>query len=73
MMALREQLNDAMKEAMKAKDAQAPGTLRLMLAGIKDRDIAARTETSRDRLGDDDILRPARQDDQAARGIRDRL
>jgi uncharacterized protein YqeY len=56
LMALREQLNDAMKEAMKAKDAKRLATVRLMLAALKDRDIAARTETSRELLGDDEIL-----------------
>ena len=55
-MSLRQQLNDAMKEAMKAKDAKRLATVRLMLAALKDRDIAARTETSRDLLGDDEIL-----------------
>ena len=55
-MSLREQLNDAMKEAMKAKDTKRLATLRLMLAALKDRDIAARTETSRELLGDDEIL-----------------
>jgi uncharacterized protein YqeY len=55
-MGLREQLNDAMKEAMKAKDAKRLATVRLILAALKDRDIAARTETSRDLLGDDEIL-----------------
>ena len=55
-MSLRDQLNDAMKEAMKAKDAKRLATVRLMLAALKDRDIAARSETSRDLLGDDDIL-----------------
>ena len=55
-MSLRQQLNDAMKEAMKAKDAKRLSTLRLVLAALKDRDIAARTETSRDLLGDDEIL-----------------
>ena len=55
-MALREQLTDAMKEAMKAKDAKRLATVRLILAALKDRDIAARTETSRDLLGDDEIL-----------------
>ena len=45
-----------MKEAMKAKDAKRLATVRLMLAALKDRDIAARTETSRDLLGDDEIL-----------------
>ncbi len=55
-MSLRAQLNDAMKEAMKAKDAKRLATVRLMLAALKDRDIAARSETSRDLLGDDEIL-----------------
>ena len=55
-MALREQLNEAMKEAMRAKDVRRLATLRLVLAALKDRDIAARTEDSRDLLGDDEIL-----------------
>jgi uncharacterized protein YqeY len=55
-MSLRDKLNDSMKEAMKAKDAKRLGTLRLILSALKDRDIAARTETSRDLLGDDEIL-----------------
>ena len=55
-MSLRAQLNDAMKEAMKAKDTKRLATVRLMLAALKDRDIAARSETSRDLLGDDEIL-----------------
>ena len=55
-MSLRQQLNDSMKDAMKAKDAKRLATLRLVLAALKDRDIAARTETSRELLGDDEIL-----------------
>jgi uncharacterized protein YqeY len=55
-MSLREKLTDAMKEAMKAKDAKRLATVRLMLASLKDRDIAARSETSRELLGDDEIL-----------------
>jgi len=55
-MSLRDQLNDAMKEAMKAKDAKRLATVRLVLAALKDRDIAARSETSRELLGDDEIL-----------------
>jgi len=55
-MSLRQQLNDAMKEAMKAKDAKRLATLRLVLAALKDKDIAARSETSRELLGDDEIL-----------------
>ena len=55
-MSLRQQLNDAMKEAMKAKDAKRLATVRLVLAALKDRDIAARSETNRELLGDDEIL-----------------
>ena len=55
-MSLRAQLTDAMKEAMKAKDAKRLGTVRLVLAALKDRDIAARSETNRELLGDDEIL-----------------
>ena len=55
-MSLRAQLNDAMKEAMKTKDAKRLATVRLVLAALKDKDIAARSETSRDLLGDDEIL-----------------
>jgi uncharacterized protein YqeY len=55
-MGLREQINDSVKEAMKAKDAKRLGTLRLINAAIKDRDIAARTADSRDLLGDDELL-----------------
>ena len=39
---LRASLNDALKEAMRARDQRATSTLRLILAALKDRDIAAR-------------------------------
>jgi uncharacterized protein YqeY len=55
-MSLREKLTGAMKEAMKAKDAKRLATVRMILAALKDRDIAARSETSRDLVPDDDIL-----------------
>jgi uncharacterized protein YqeY len=55
-MGLRERFNEQMKEAMKAKDTRRLSTLRMVLAALKDRDIAARTETSRELLGDDEIL-----------------
>jgi uncharacterized protein len=53
---LRERLNEAMKDAMRARDQAALGTIRLMLAKLKDVDIAARTETSREGISDDKIL-----------------
>jgi len=55
-MGLRETINDSVKEAMKAKDAKRLGTLRLINAAVKDKDIAARTADSRELLGDDEIL-----------------
>ena len=53
---LREKLNEAMKDAMRARDAAALGTIRLILAKLKDVDIAARTETNRDGVAEDKIL-----------------
>ncbi len=55
-MGLREQINDSLKVAMKARDQKRVGTLRLVNAALKDKDIAARTETSRELLGDEEIL-----------------
>src|SRR3546814_8542298 len=54
---LRETLSQALKDAMKAKDARRTATLRLILAALKDRDIAARTDGA-DRTGipETDIL-----------------
>ena len=53
---LRDKLNDAMKAAMRARDQAALGTIRLILAKLKDVDIAARTEASREGVADDKIL-----------------
>src|SRR4249919_2427041 len=55
-MGLREQFTDAMKEAMRAKETKRLATVRLILSALKDRDIAARTEDSREGIGDDKIL-----------------
>jgi hypothetical protein len=54
---LRQRLNDALKEAMKAKNARATSTCRLILAALKDRDIASRTADDREGIGDEDILK----------------
>ncbi|MFQ5940022.1 MAG: GatB/YqeY domain-containing protein [Alphaproteobacteria bacterium] len=53
---LRTRLNDALKSAMKAKDELAVSTLRLILAALKDRDIAARTKGETNGIGEDEIL-----------------
>ena len=51
-MGLRDRFTDAMKEAMKAKQAKRLGTIRLILAGVQERSIAARV----DALSEDEIL-----------------
>ncbi len=53
---LRTRLNDALKSAMKAKDELAVSTLRLILAALKDRDIAARTKGDTNGIGEDEVL-----------------
>ncbi|MEI3851515.1 MULTISPECIES: GatB/YqeY domain-containing protein [unclassified Ensifer] len=52
---MRDQFADAMKEALKAKDARRTSTVRLIQAAIKDRDIANRG-LGKDPVSDDDIL-----------------
>ncbi len=52
----RTELSDALKDAMRAKEARAVSTLRLILAALKDRDIAARGKGKSEGIGDDDIL-----------------
>jgi uncharacterized protein YqeY len=53
---LRDQLNEAMKTAMRARDTAALGTIRLILAKLKEVDIANRTETNREGVADERIL-----------------
>ena len=53
---LRSELNDALKQSLKAKESSAVSTLRLILAALKDRDIAARGNGNCDGIGEDEIL-----------------
>ncbi len=53
---LRTELNDSLKTAMRAKDTIAVATIRLILAALKDRDIAARGKGNTEGLTDDEIL-----------------
>lgn len=53
---MREALSNALKDAVRAKDKIATATLRLVLAALKDRDIAARTAGDRGGIEDADIL-----------------
>ncbi len=53
---LRDKLNEALKEAMRARDIEAVGAIRLILAKLKEVDIASRTEANREGVADDKIL-----------------
>jgi len=52
---LRNTLNDALKTAMRDRDAATTSTLRMILAALKDRDIAARPKGVTAGIGDDEI------------------
>ncbi len=53
---IRTELNEALKTAMKAQDKCTVGTIRLILAALKDRDICARAEGNEDGVPESDIL-----------------
>lgn len=56
-MPLRDKVNAALKDAMRAKEADRLSTLRLINAAIKDKDIAMRGGTEEEAgVSDDDIL-----------------
>ena len=54
---LRQALADRLKVAMKARDARTVSTVRLILAALKERDVAARGEGNAEGLADPDIAR----------------
>lgn len=53
---LRTRLNDSLKAAMKAKETLTVATVRLILAALKDRDIAARGKGNLEGIDEDGIL-----------------
>ncbi len=53
---LREQITEAMKDAMRAREPETLSTVRMILAGIKDKDIAARPAGNATGIGDPEIL-----------------
>jgi uncharacterized protein YqeY len=53
---LREQITEAMKDAMRAREPDTLSTVRMILAGIKDKDIAARPGGNANGIGDPEIL-----------------
>lgn len=53
---LRDELNAALKEAMRAKDMLRVTTIRMILAAFKDRDIAARTDGPDSGVGEAELV-----------------
>jgi uncharacterized protein len=53
---LRSRLTDALKEALKARDQRSVSTLRMVLAQLKDRDIAARPGGNATGIGEGEIV-----------------
>lgn len=52
---LRQEINDSLKEAMRGQDRRRMATLRLIMAAVKDRDIAARSAGKDGTVSDDEI------------------
>lgn len=55
-MVLRTKISDALKQAMRDKDAQRLSTLRLINAAIKDKDIDARAGGNDEGVGESEVL-----------------
>ena len=58
---LRQQFNEALKTAMLAKDARTVSTVRLIVAALKDRDIAARPRGVTEGIPDEEVLQMLQQ------------
>src|SRR5260370_42236598 len=54
---LREAFGERLKQAMRAKDVRTLSTVRLILAGLKERDVAARGSGNQEGIPDPEILR----------------
>ena len=60
-MSLREKINEQFNIALKNKDKNLVSTLRLILAAIKERDIANRTSEKKEDVKDSEILKVLRK------------
>ena len=54
---MREAFTERLKTAMRAKDTRTLSTVRLVLAALKERDVAARTAGNPEAIADSEILR----------------
>ena len=60
-MSLREKINEQFNTALKNKNKTLVSTFRLILAAIKDRDIASRTSEKKGEIKDDEIIKVLRK------------
>ena len=60
-MSLREKINNQFNSAFKSKNKAAVSTLRLVLAAIKERDIAIRTSEKKELIKDEEIIKVLRK------------
>ena len=60
-MSLREKINKQFNTALKSRNKTLVSTLRLVLAAIKERDIANRTKDKKDAVNDDEIIKVLRK------------
>ena len=60
-MTLREKINNKFNTALKSRDKNLISTLRLVLAAIKERDIANRTSEKKELIKDDEIIKVLRK------------
>ena len=54
---LRETITERMKTALRAKDTRTLSTVRMIMAGLKDRDIAARSDGNKAEIPESEMLR----------------
>ena len=60
-MSLREKINEQFNAALKSKNKTLISTLRLVLAAIKERDIANRTSEKKESIKDEEIIKVLRK------------
>ena len=54
---LRQAFTDRLTEAMKARDSRTTSTIRMIIAGLKERDVAARGQGNAQGISEDEIRR----------------
>ena len=60
-MSLRDKINKQFNTALKSQNKTLVSTLRLVLAAIKERDIAQRTKDKKEAINDDEIIKVLRK------------